>query len=141
MPLLGGAGYRAPAPGSPHAHLAARFGTEAAAVSALVGADPSLAEPLVAGLPYLRAEAVYAVRHEMAVTLDDVLSRRTRARLFDRNATVDHAEAVAALIAPELGWSAERTAEEVAAYVASCASEAAATTVSTVAVERETSAT
>ena len=41
-------------------------------------------EPLVPGLPYLRAEAIHAVRAEMATTLDDVLSRRTRARLLDR---------------------------------------------------------
>ena len=46
-------------------------------------ADPALGEPLVPGLPYLKAEAVYAARHEMARTLDDVLSRRTRARLLD----------------------------------------------------------
>ena len=39
------------------------------------------------GLPYLRAEAVYAVRHEMARTVDDVLSRRTRARLLGRDAS------------------------------------------------------
>ena len=56
----------------------------AAEVEALVAADPSLGEPLVPGLPYLRAEAVYAVRHEMATTLDDVLLRRTRAHLLDR---------------------------------------------------------
>jgi glycerol-3-phosphate dehydrogenase len=42
----------------------------------------------VAGQPYLRAEAVYAVRHEMATTLDDVLVRRTRAHLFDRAAAL-----------------------------------------------------
>ena len=55
---------------------------------AMVEADPDLAEPLVEGLPYLRAEAVYAARHEMAATLDDVLSRRTRARLLAAEASV-----------------------------------------------------
>ena len=60
-----------------------------AEVEALVAADPALGEPLVPTLPYLRAEAVYAVRHEMATTLDDVLLRRTRAHLFDRPATLD----------------------------------------------------
>ena len=49
------------------------------------------------GLPYLRAEAVHAVRHEMATTLDDVLARRTRAHLFDRAASLAAAPAVAAL--------------------------------------------
>ena len=63
-----------PPDGTPAAHLAGRYGTLAGEVEALVAADPSLGEPLVAGLPYLRAEAVYAVRHEMATTLDDVLA-------------------------------------------------------------------
>ena len=48
---------------------------------------PELLEPLVPGLPYLRVEAVCAVRHEMAGALDDVLARRTRAVLRDARAT------------------------------------------------------
>ena len=60
---------------------------------------PALAEPLVAGLPYLRAEAVYAARHEMARTVDDVLARRTRARLQARDASAAAAPDVAALMA------------------------------------------
>ncbi len=61
------------------------------------------------GLPYLRAEAVYAARHEMATTLTDVLTRRTRAHLLDRDATLTAAPAIAELLAGELGWdSAER---------------------------------
>jgi glycerol-3-phosphate dehydrogenase len=98
-------GARGPKPSSPvDAHLADRYGDEAAAVIALVRADASLAEPLVAGLPYLRAEAVYAVRHEMAQNLQDILSRRTRALLRARDATADAAEDVARLVAPDLGW-------------------------------------
>ena len=87
-----------------HEHLGGRYGTEADAVLALVDDDPALGEPLVPGLPYVRAEAVYAVRHEMARTLDDVLSRRTRARLLARDASAAAAPAVAELLAPELGW-------------------------------------
>ena len=68
-------------------HLESRFGTETPQVLALCEEDASLAEPLVAGLPYLRAEAVWAVRHEMAGTLADVLARRTRALILDREAT------------------------------------------------------
>jgi glycerol-3-phosphate dehydrogenase len=55
----------------------------------------------------------------MAVTLDDVLSRRTRARLLRRDASAAVAGEVAALIAPELGWTDERAEREVAAYRAS----------------------
>jgi glycerol-3-phosphate dehydrogenase len=97
-------------------HLIGRFGAEAAAVQALVDADPKLAEPLVPGLEYLRAEAVYAARHEMAHTLDDVLSRRTRARVLARDASIDAAPAVADLLAPELGWSADEREREVCDY-------------------------
>jgi glycerol-3-phosphate dehydrogenase len=107
--LLGAEGYRDAPPGTRAAHLGGRYGSLAAEVDALVGADPALGEPLVEGMPYLRAEAVYAVRHEMATTLVDVLARRTRAHLFDRPATVAAAPGVAALIGAELGWDeAER---------------------------------
>ncbi len=82
----------------------------------LLDDDPALAEPLVPGLPYLRAEAVYAVRHEMARTVDDVLSRRTRARLLARDASAAAADSVAALLAPELGWDAAETQRQADAY-------------------------
>ena len=90
--LLGADGFTAPPEGTPAAHLAGRYGVLAAEVEALVAADAALGERLVPTLPYLRAEAVYAVRHEMATTLDDVLLRRTRAHLFDRPATLAAAE-------------------------------------------------
>ncbi|MEO7398909.1 MAG: FAD-dependent oxidoreductase, partial [Ilumatobacteraceae bacterium] len=122
--LLGADGFRDPEPGA-DTHLALRYGTEAAAVRQLIDEDATLGQPLVPGLAYLRAEAVHAVRHEMAVTLDDVLSRRTRARLFDRQAAVEAADAVATLIGAELGWSGARTAEELDAFRASCANEVA----------------
>jgi glycerol-3-phosphate dehydrogenase len=97
-------------------HLAERYGGEASVIEAMVAADPVLGEPLVPGLPYRRAEAVYAVRYEMATTLDDVLSRRTRARLRDRDATAAAAADVAALVGAELGWSDDERAAQVAAY-------------------------
>ena len=99
-------------------HLADRYGTEATAVQALIDADPALGQPLVAGLPYLRAEAVHAARSEMATTIDDVLARRTRARLQARDASAAAALAVGELLASELGWNAEETDRQVAAYVA-----------------------
>src|SRR4051812_10365242 len=85
-------------------HLANRYGGEARTLEAMVGTDPSLGEPMVASLPYLRAEALYAARYEMAHTLDDVLSRRTRALLLARDETAVVAPDVARLIGPELGW-------------------------------------
>jgi glycerol-3-phosphate dehydrogenase len=97
-------------------HLLDRYGDEAPAVLALAERQPDLAEPLVPGLPYLRAEAVYAARHEMARSIDDVLSRRTRARLLARDATAALADEVAALIAPELGWDDAERASQAATY-------------------------
>jgi glycerol-3-phosphate dehydrogenase len=97
-------------------HLAHRYGGEARTVLAMVEGDPALAEPLVAGLPYRRAEAVYAGRYEMARTVDDVLARRTRARLLARDASLDAAADVAALLAPELGWDAAEQARQVEVY-------------------------
>jgi glycerol-3-phosphate dehydrogenase len=97
-------------------HLAERYGGEAPVVEAMVATDPSLGEPLVPGLPYRRAEALYAVRYEMATTLDDVLARRTRARLRNRDATAAAADDVAAVVGAELGWSEATRAAEVAAY-------------------------
>ena len=105
------------------AHLAGRYGGEARVLEAMVATDPGLAAPLVPGLPYRRAEAVYAVRYEMATTLDDVLSRRTRARLRNRDATAAAADEVAALVAGELGWSDAERAAQVADYRAAAARE------------------
>lgn len=94
-------------------HLAQRYGTLAREVRRLVADDPDLGRPLVPGLPYLRAEAVYAVRAEQARTLDDVLARRTRARLLARDATAGAADEVATLVGAELGWTEERRRTEV----------------------------
>jgi glycerol-3-phosphate dehydrogenase len=103
LTIVGAEGYDAPAETmepSLHEHLGGRYGTESAAVLDLVEADAELGEPLVPGLPYLRAEAIHAVRCEMARTLDDVLSRRTRARLLARDASAAAATSVALLIGP-----------------------------------------
>jgi glycerol-3-phosphate dehydrogenase len=120
--LLGATG----APTGTSAHLADRYGDEASEVLALVASDPDLGQPLVPGLPYLRAEAVHAVRHEMAWSVDDVLSRRTRARLQARDASAAVAADVAALLAPELGWSKAEAARQAKAYVALIDAERAA---------------
>ncbi len=103
--------------------LHGRYGTEARALMELIAADPMLAHPLVPGLPYVRAEAVFAARHEMATTLDDVLLRRTRAHLEHRDATAAAAPAVADLLAAELGWSPDERDRQLAAYRSICDAE------------------
>ncbi|HUP76229.1 MAG TPA: glycerol-3-phosphate dehydrogenase/oxidase [Acidimicrobiales bacterium] len=96
-------------------HLAQRYGSEAGAVVALAR-QPELARPLIPGLPYLRAEVVFAARYEMAQTVDDVLSRRTRARILARAASIAAAPDVAMLLGEELGLSADAQQAQVAAY-------------------------
>jgi glycerol-3-phosphate dehydrogenase len=97
-------------------HLSSRYGSEARVVEAIISGDATLAQPLVPTLPYLRAEAVFAARYEMAGTLDDVLSRRTRARILAREPSLEAAAGVAELLAPELGWDAAETEAQVRAY-------------------------
>jgi glycerol-3-phosphate dehydrogenase len=106
-----------------HDHLVSRFGTQAPAIRELIKADASLGAPLIAGLPYLRAEAVYCARNEFAVTLEDVLSRRVRGLLYDRHATAAAARDVARLIAPDLGWDETRIDDEVKRFADVCARE------------------
>lgn len=81
----------------------ARYGSDAAAVVQLGESDPRLAAKLDASLPFTCAEVVYAVREEMARSVDDVLSRRTRALLLDAQAAGRAAPTVARLMAQELG--------------------------------------
>jgi glycerol-3-phosphate dehydrogenase len=100
-------------------HLADRYGGDARTLVAMVDHEPDLAQPLVPGLPYLRAEARYAARYEMARSLDDLLSRRTRARLLARDASAAAADDVAALVADDLGWDEATRHQQVADYRAS----------------------
>lgn len=93
-------------------HLISRYGAEAPAVAEVIAEDADLGEQLVAGLPFLGGEVVYGVRHEMAMTLEDVLSRRMRVLPFDVRAALDMAPRAAELIGRELGWTdVERKAE------------------------------
>ncbi len=103
--------------------LLSRYGTEYPAVLAVADGRPDLLQPAVPGLPYTGAELVYAAREEMALTLDDVLARRTRAGIQRAHATMAAAPAVARLLAPEMGWDEREAAGQAARFVASCQKE------------------
>jgi glycerol-3-phosphate dehydrogenase len=105
------------------ARLVRRYGTEAASVVGLASRDETLLEPFCDALPYTGAELVFAVRCELAVTLTDLLCRRTRAHLMDARATFDVAERAARIVAAELGWDESRIAHEVTAYRDTCTRE------------------
>lgn len=98
------------------AYLEGRYGAYAPAVLDLVESRSDLGMPLVAGLPYLRAEAIYSVRHEMVLTLEDLLVRRTRGLTLDREATARAAPAAASILAGELGWSPAEAERQVEAF-------------------------
>lgn len=124
--LLGAAGYDPQAivaSGGLAAHLGERYGTEARFVGDLADAAPSLLAPIVEGLPYSEAEVLYAVRHEFARSVDDVLSRRTRARLMARDASARAAPRVGEILKAELGLSDAAVASQVRDYVAAVALE------------------
>jgi glycerol-3-phosphate dehydrogenase len=92
------------------------YGSDALGIQDLVRATPSLATPLHARLPYRGAEVVWAARHEMARTVEDVLARRTRALFLNARAAEAMAPEVARLMAGELGWDTARQAAEVATF-------------------------
>jgi glycerol-3-phosphate dehydrogenase len=94
------------------------YGSDAPAIQDLMRATPSLAAPLHAQLPYTGAEVVWAARHEMARTVEDVLARRTRALFLNARAAEAMAPEVARLMAGELGWDASRQAAEVTEFSA-----------------------
>jgi glycerol-3-phosphate dehydrogenase len=85
-------------------------------VLALTRTDPELSKSLVAGLPYLQAEVVYAIRQEMAQTIEDILARRLGLQMFDWRKSLEAAPVVGDLLAKELGWAREHSEEAVATY-------------------------
>jgi glycerol-3-phosphate dehydrogenase len=107
-----------PLPAKAAARLVARHGTEARVIAAH-GEQSGLLAPLVAGEDMIEAEVAWAARHELALSLDDVLSRRMRLaqELPDRGASI--APRVAAILGAELGWDEARQAREVADYLES----------------------
>jgi glycerol-3-phosphate dehydrogenase len=98
-------------------HLLNRYGTLASSVLELVRSDASLAEPLVPGHPYLRAEVAYAVTHEGALHVADVLVRRVRLFIEAADSGAAAAEDVSAIMGRLLGWNRRRRAAETAGYL------------------------
>jgi glycerol-3-phosphate dehydrogenase len=85
-------------------------------ILARVAEHPAAGE-VVTGLPgVLRAEIEHVLDEEMALTLEDLLERRTRSLSFDHRQGLDGAPAAAAIAAARLGWDAARTAAEIDGY-------------------------
>jgi glycerol-3-phosphate dehydrogenase len=103
-------------------HLVGRYGTEALEVASLAVAN-GLDTPLVAGLPYLVIEAWWAVHREHALSVDDVLARRTRVAIEDPDHGASAAETVAQILGEALAWTSSKRSLEVGEYVRSATSE------------------
>lgn len=79
------------------------YGSDADAIRGLALQEPALAAPIHGRSYYTKAEVVWAVRNEMAMTVEDVLARRLRLLFLDARAALESAPAVASLMARELG--------------------------------------
>ncbi len=86
-------------------HLGHSYGSDATGILSLIEANPSLATLLIEDLPYIQAEVIHACRHEMALTPDDILARRTSITLLDRQRGLGIVDQVARLMAKEHDWS------------------------------------
>lgn len=97
-------------------HLLRSYGTEYEHLLELMREDESLCAPLLPDLPNVAAEVVYAVHNELALTLADVLTRRTRMAMLA--AVLDCIDRVADLMGRELGWNEQQKAEQIANFKA-----------------------
>ena len=79
------------------------YGADADGIRALVASDASLDERLHPDHPFIRAEEIWACRHELACTVEDVLARRLRLLFLDARAAMEVAPAVAKRMGAELG--------------------------------------
>jgi glycerol-3-phosphate dehydrogenase len=97
-------------------HLLHRYGSLLGELLELVDADPTLGAPLANAPAYIGAEIVYAASHEGALHLDDVVMHRTRLNYEQADKGVGALDEIADLLAPVLGWDAERRTTEIRAY-------------------------
>jgi glycerol-3-phosphate dehydrogenase len=100
----------------------AGYGSDAAHIQELLREQVELAGPLHPALPIIGAQVVWAVRHEMARTVDDVLARRTRALFLNARAAIAMAPAVARIMMRELGKDESWLQRQIEAFdqIAAC---------------------
>jgi glycerol-3-phosphate dehydrogenase len=94
------------------------YGSDAVEIQALAEEEPRLAIQLDPELPTIAAEVVWAARHEMARTVEDVLARRTRALFLNARAAVRMAPEVARILAAELKRDPAWTQRQVKVFAA-----------------------
>jgi glycerol-3-phosphate dehydrogenase len=94
------------------------YGSDASRIRNMIRENPDLGEPLVYPYPYTKAEVIWAVREEMARTVEDFLARRIRMLLLDARRSIEAAPVVAKLMGEELGYRRRWQREQVEIYSA-----------------------
>jgi glycerol-3-phosphate dehydrogenase len=92
------------------------YGSDTPVLEALAAKRPEWNRPLNASLPHREAEVIWAVRHEAARSVEDVLARRTRSLFLDARASMEAAPRVADLLADELGRDASWRERQVTSF-------------------------
>jgi glycerol-3-phosphate dehydrogenase len=98
-------------------HLAAKFGTASERVLKLTTEDPALLHTILPGGRAIRAEVVYAVRYEMASTIEDVLARRIGMQFYSWSDCIEATPVVGSLMQKELKWSSGYTRDAMRNYL------------------------
>jgi glycerol-3-phosphate dehydrogenase len=97
-------------------HLLNRYGSLISEVLEIIASDKKSGQLLEPTLPYIKAEIIYAVTHEGAMSVDDVISRRTRLAFEAPHAGLELVDEIASIIAPLLGWGAKEKKASISAY-------------------------
>ena len=97
-------------------HLLGRYGSMSGDLTSILKYRPELAQPIAGGAGYLRVEAVYAVTHEGALHIDDILTRRTHLSIETPDQGLKAAAEVAQIMGAELGWDQDRVERELTHY-------------------------
>ncbi len=97
-------------------HLYHRYGADVERLIEMIREKPELGDALIEGQSYLAVEFLFAAREEIATSLVDLVTRRTRAHLHDARATLRAAPAIANLVAEALGWTEADVTAQVSEY-------------------------
>jgi glycerol-3-phosphate dehydrogenase len=97
-------------------HLLGRYGSMTRDLTSILKYRPELAQPIAGGAGYLRVEAVYAVTHEGALHIDDILTRRTHLSIETPDQGLEAAAEVVQIMGAELGWDQDRVDRELTHY-------------------------
>ena len=93
------------------------YGSDQKGIKELIEASPEFGEKLHERLEFTKAEVVWAVRNEMARTIEDVLARRVRVLFLDAKAAIEIAPIVASILAKELNKNEDWRQEQISNFI------------------------